>query len=405
MTRNIKGVELVSFHPRKQHNFEQAAALAELFPGKFKHVTSVYFAPWLVKLLNKVSPKYAGQIGKRSYASLPKKYVLTMPSSELKRVLIGKSDELTPFDFLDLNEYWQKKVIRHFTPPRICISYDGISNLLFREWKNKAKLVLDLAIGLPQYRVKVLHGDSFHKGMLDDVDEYQRILFTWYEEEVQLADIILCGSDFVKKTVVYFFPEFENKCKILPYGTDLEAFSYPERTFQFKENLKYVFVGRLSWRKGAHLLLDAWKTFVQDHPKAELHFYGTPDKEISMDNLPDNVTCHGWIRKSDLIAELKTMDVFVFPTTFEGSSIAVFQAMALKLPVITTINSGTVLTNSDSCEIVEAGDNAGLIYAMDKLFHDPEYRKRLAEKAYLLSKGYTWNDYKLRLAKILEEIK
>ncbi len=50
------------------------------------------------------------------------------------------------------------------------------------------------------------------------------------------------------------------------------------------------------------------------------------------------------------------MDVFVFPTTFEGSSIAVFQAMALKLPVITTLNSGTVLTHGESCEIVEVGD-------------------------------------------------
>ena len=98
------------------------------------------------------------------------------------------------------------------------------------------------------------------------------------------------------------------------------------------------------------------------------------------------------------------MDVFVFPTTFEGSSIAVFQAMALKLPVITTLNSGTVLTHGESCEIVEVGDRVGLVKAMDKLLRNPDYRKRLAENAFLLSKGYTWNDYTLRLAKILNEV-
>ena len=119
---------------------------------------------------------------------------------------------------MDLNEFWQKEVLRHFKPPKVCVSYDGISHLLFREWKGKSLLVLDLAIGLPQYRIKIMHGDRFHKGMLDDLDENRRKLFTWYNEEVELADIILCGSEFVKKTVLYFYPEFENKCKILPYG-------------------------------------------------------------------------------------------------------------------------------------------------------------------------------------------
>jgi glycosyltransferase involved in cell wall biosynthesis len=400
-----KNGELVSFHPRKQHNFEQAAVLAELFPGRFRHVTSVYFAPWLVKLLSKVSPRYAGQMGKRSYSLLPGKYVRTMSSTEIKRWrLERKQGPAHLWDYMALNEFWQKEVLRNYKAPKICISYDGISHLLFRKWKGKSVLILDLAIGLPQYRMKIHHGHQFKTGMLDEADETHTKLYAAYREEVELADVILCGSEFVKETVVYFFPEFESKCKVLPYGTDLEGFSYPERTFQFKEDLKFAFVGRLSWRKGAHLLLDAWKTFVTDHPKAELHLFGTPDREVPMDQLPQNVFWHGWIKKSDLIAELKTMDVFVFPTTFEGSSIAVFQAMALKLPVITTVNSGTVLINGESCEIVEAGDNAGLIQAMDKLYHHPEYRQKLAENAYAMSKNYSWNDYKLRIKKILEQI-
>ena len=98
------------------------------------------------------------------------------------------------------------------------------------------------------------------------------------------------------------------------------------------------------------------------------------------------------------------MDVFVFPTTFEGSSIAVFQAMALKLPVITTMNSGTVLKHGESCEIVEAGDESGLINAMDKLLYNKDYRQMLAENAYLLSNNYSWDDYKIRLSKILEQV-
>jgi glycosyltransferase involved in cell wall biosynthesis len=396
---------IVSFNPRKQHNFEQAAVLVDLYPERFRHVTSIYFAPSLVRFLSRISPRYAHQIGKRSHPRLPRKYVRTLPLAEIKRFLRERKYGPSHLpDFMNLNEYWQKQVLRRFAPPGICISYDGISHLLFRKWKNKSKLILDLSIGIPQYRVKIQYGDQFHPGLLDEVDEVRKKLFAWYKEEVELADIILCGSEFVKKTVVFFYPEFERKCKVLPYGTDLEKFSYPERRFEQKEDLKFAFVGRLSLRKGADDMLDAWKDFVVDHPRAELHFFGIPDSEIDLNRLPANTILHGWVSTPELIASLKTMDVFVFPTTFEGSSIAVFQAMALKLPVITTLNSGTVLTHGESCEITEVKDKAGLVNAMDKLFCDPEYRRKLAENAYVLSKQYTWNDYKMRLGEILDEI-
>ncbi|MDP4251705.1 MAG: glycosyltransferase family 4 protein [Bacteroidota bacterium] len=394
---------IVSFHPRRQHNFEQAACLTELYPGKFKHVTSIYFPPFLVRILSKIVPRYASQIGKRSYHKLGKKYVITLPSTEFKKFFAGRKHELHPSDFLNLNENWQKTILQRFEPPGVCISYDGISHLLFRKWKTRSKLILDLAIGLPQYRIKIMQGDQFHIGMLDDMSEYHRKLFACYKEEVELADIILCGSEFVKKTVVYFFPEFGNKCWILPYGTELNEFDYPERRFQQKEDLKFVFVGRLSWRKGTDFLLDAWKDFTVVHPRAELHLFGAADKEIILDPLPDNVFIHGRLKTPELIVFLKEMDVFVFPTTFEGSSIAVFQAMASKLPVITTLNSGTILQHGQSCEIIEAGDRAGLLNAMEKLFYDLGYRQKLAESAHALSKHYTWEDYKLRLTRILQE--
>jgi glycosyltransferase involved in cell wall biosynthesis len=399
-----KSDRIVSFHPRKQHNFEQAASLAELFPDGFKHVTSVYFGPRLVKWLKKIVPKLASQLGKRSYYKLPAKYVRTLPSTEIKLWLLQRKQGPAHLpDYMDLNEYWQKKVLGHYSAPKICISYDSISRHIFREWKNKSVLVLDLAIGLPQYRVKIQYGDLFHLGMLEEVDEVRKKLFSWYKEEVELADIILCGSEFVKKTVLFFFPTFENKCKVVPYGTDLDGFSYADRKFDLRTDLKFAFVGRLSLRKGAHLMIEAWKKFMVNHPHAELHFFGTPDKEVSVENLPERVFWHGWKKKSDLISELKVMDVFVFPTTFEGSSIAVFQAMALKLPVITTVNSGTVLEHGKSCEMVEAGDTIGLVNAMEKLVRDPDYRQRIAINAYALSKNYSWNDYKERLGKILAE--
>jgi glycosyltransferase involved in cell wall biosynthesis len=403
--KNIPGgVRISSFHPRKQHNFEQAAVLAELFPDRVKHVTGIYFPPALVKMVRKISAGLAGKIGKRSFYKLPGKYVVSLPATEIRKWrLERKKGPAQLSDFLELNEYWQESVLRHIQPPQICISFDGVSNLIFRNWKNKSKLILDLTIGIPQYRIKVDNGSLFQNNMLTEVDEVRRRLFATYKEEVELADLILCGSEFTKKTVVFFYPEFEKKCKVLPYGADLTKYDFPQRQFSKTGNLKFVFVGRLSWRKGADLLISAWREFVAAHKGCELHFFGIPDQEVKTDPLPENCYLHGWTAMDDLIAQLKAMDVFVFPTTFEGSSYAIYQAMALKLPVITTMNSGTVLAHGESCEIVEVGDQSGLIKAMDKMVNDCTYRQRLAEKAYFLSKNYTWDDYKTRLGMILEE--
>jgi glycosyltransferase involved in cell wall biosynthesis len=403
MKTNLGPGRVLSFHPRRQHNFEQAAGLAELYPKRFSHVTSVYIRPAWIRLLKSIAPRYARLLGKRSYDKLPKSYVRTLPSTEIKRLLLERKREPGPADYMDLNEYWQKNVLRRFEPPAVCISYDSISHLLFREWKNKSKLILDLTIGLPQYRIKIMHGDRFQNHMLEELDEDRKRLFAIYREEVDLADLILCGSQFTRETVLYFYPEYENKCRVVPYGADVEKFNFPERQFQEKENLKFVFVGRLSWRKGADLMLDAWKDFVKSHPQAELHFFGIPDQEINVGQLPANCFVHGWTGTAELIGYLRSMDIFVFPTTFEGSSYAIYQAMALKLPVITTLNSGTVLTHGKSCEIIKVGDRAGLLNAMDKLFRGTAYRRELAENAFGLSSHYSWNDYKQRLEKVLNE--
>jgi glycosyltransferase involved in cell wall biosynthesis len=404
MSINLQG-RIVSFHPRRSHSLEQAVVLAELFPKRFRHVTSIYFPPRLLRILRKIAPGRFSGLAKRSHGKLPWKYVILLPFTELKRVWWEKRRKVLHLDdYIRLNEYWQQKVLRRVTAPETSISFDGISNLLFRKWKNKSRLILDLSIGLPQYRLKVFHGDRFQPSMLDEVDDIQKKLFIQYQEEVELADLILCGSEFVKQTVAYFFPEQIGKCRILPYGVNVGEFNFPHRIFVQKDVFKFAFIGRVSWRKGAGLLLDAWKQFIIENPTCELHFFGGVDIEIGTDGHPRNVFMHGWLGQPDLVENLKGMDALVFPTTFEGSAIAVYQAMAMKLPVITTVNSGTVLKHGESCEIVKVGDNEALIAAMEKFVNNIDYRERIAEKAYLLSKDYTWGHYKERLTEILKEI-
>jgi glycosyltransferase involved in cell wall biosynthesis len=392
----------MSFHPRRQHNLEQAAILAEAFGKDFLHVTDVYFDPARIRSVGRVFPKIARAMSKRSYSKLPAKSVGVLePTIELKKMFLAKLGR--PLDFVAMSRYWQQQVLKHCQPPEVCISFDTYSSLIFREWKNKSKLVLDLTIGIPQYRIKILHGDAFQLHHLEERDERQKAEYRIYMEEVDLADIVLCGSEFVKKTITFFKPEYADKCKVVNYGVDTSEFSYPEREFVAKEALRFVYVGTVGWRKGADQLLEAWKRFSALHPTAELHFFGAIDSEIDQHHLPPNAFLHGSVPRGTLIGELKKMDVFILPTTFEGSSYAIYQAMAMRLPVITTENSGTVLTHGESCEMVDIAQKDGIFLAMEKLYNDIDYRKKLADRAFSMSSNYTWDDYKVRLLGLLKE--
>lgn len=392
----------MSIHPRRQHNFEQAAALAELYKEDYLHVTGIYFGPRLVRAVNRFFPRYAKLMGKRSYKTLPGKRVgVLLPYIEIKKIFLKWRGKL--LDYAAMSEAWQRQVLKKCRPPEVCISADSYSYLLFKEWKHRSRLVLDLSIGLPQYRQRVLHGDSFRPEMLEQADEAHKEMYRKYQEEVDLADIVLCGSEFVKKTITFFKPEHAGKCRVLAYGVDTEAFYYPQREIVEKEKLRFVYVGTVGFRKGAHLLLAAWQDFIALHPEAELHFFGGIDNEIQSSALPANAFLHGPVSRDILVEQLREMDIFILPSTFEGSAIAIYQAMAMQLPVITTENSGTVLRHGESCELVDLNEKGGLLKAMNKLYGDTAYRKKLAVNAFSLSRNYTWDDYKNNIARILRD--
>jgi glycosyltransferase involved in cell wall biosynthesis len=398
---NGKKYRMLSCHPRRQHNFEQAASLVQIFPGRFRHLTSMYFSQKLIARVRKFSGRLGGILSKRSYPKLPAEFVRSFPGTEIKKLTFDLLRR--KYNYFLLNEVFQKDVLKKYPAPDICISPDTASYLIFREWKGKSFLILDLTIGVPQYRLKIQYGDRFNPQMLQPEDVYYKALFEHYSDEINLADMILCGSEFVKHTVEWLDPSATSKCRVVPYGVEIEQFRYEGRSFEEKDALKFAYVGTICHRKGADLLMEAWRDFVAVHPTCELHFFGKMDGHIQFPEIPPNVHFHGWMARPLLIGKLKQMDIFVFPTTFEGSATAIYQAMALQLPVITTANSGTVLQHGRSCEMVEVGNKGSLLAAMEKISADPVYREKLAYEAYMLSHQYSWTDYRIRLEKVLEE--
>jgi hypothetical protein len=144
--------EIISFHPGRQHNFEQAFELAKL-GFKFKHVTTLFFSQNTIAVCSKVSKRFARALKKRT-SDLKSVFVDTNPFPEMKLVVYRDIlRNASPYHYRVRNKEFQQWIIRNYSPPKICIGFDTSSWLVFEQWKERTVLVLDLSIAVPQYKL------------------------------------------------------------------------------------------------------------------------------------------------------------------------------------------------------------------------------------------------------------
>jgi glycosyltransferase involved in cell wall biosynthesis len=81
---------------------------------------------------------------------------------------------------------------------------------------------------------------------------------------------------------------------------------------------------------------------------------------------------------------LSACDLFVLASDWEGSSVAVIEAMAARLPVVATAVGGVpeLVVDGVTGLLTPAGDTAALAAALAGLAADPERRHRMAEAAW-----------------------
>ena len=133
---------------------------------------------------------------------------------------------------------------------------------------------------------------------------------------------------------------------ILHNALDLNVYSFDEQTrnhirkeFSISDNVRVIgHVGRFSKQKNHTFLLDIFSEIHKKNPDTVLMLVGKGELEdkikekIKALNLEDNVIFTGV--RSDIPALLSAMDVFVFPSFYEGMPNTVIEAQATGLPCL-----------------------------------------------------------------------
>lgn len=283
--------------------------------------------------------------------------------------------------------------------------FDTASLRTFREVRRQGiRCVLEQTIGHPRIWNRILREERERLG--DEFDPYprpypERDLAT-VDAEIEAADGIVCGSEFVKKTLIEEGVH-AGKLHVISYGADTDIF-VPASSPSPAGGLRLLFVGHFGIRKGAWYLIEALNRLRHLHGLS-LTVVGTqtvPTKALA--SIADKVSLVPRVRREEMAGIYQGADVLVLPSLFEGSSIAIYEALASGLPVVTTSNAGSIVRDGLEGCIVPIRDVDSLVSSIEFLHREREARVAMARRARQRALQFPWSRYADGLVQLSEQL-
>lgn len=180
--------------------------------------------------------------------------------------------------------------------------------------------------------------DSFLRGLLH---RWNKLFITKYA-----TDFWSCSDDasswFFNKKIIQ-----DNKYVILKNAIDLEKFRFNKqirKEYREKMNLEDYFVighiGRFHFQKNHDFLIKIFYEIQKKNKKSKLLLIGIGEdfekikKQVEEMKIEKNVIFLG--SRNDVNCLLNVMDLFLFPSLFEGLPVALLEAQANGLPIVTS---------------------------------------------------------------------
>lgn len=204
--------------------------------------------------------------------------------------------------------------------------------------------------------------------------------------------IIVATPQHIESSI--FLKNFKNKCKVIPFGVDVNRFELNSTKRQKVEIIRnrygskiILFVGRLIYYKGIEYLIRAMKDV-----DAKLLVVGEGVLEDSLRKLiieldiEDKVVFIGKVEEEEVPIYFHACDIFVLPSIANSEAFGFVQleAMACRKPVINTdLPTGVpyVSLNGETGITVPPEDSVALAKAMSRLLSDADLKEKYGDSA------------------------
>ena len=208
-----------------------------------------------------------------------------------------------------------------------------------------------------------------------------------------LADTLIAVSEGVRSHLVDVQHISPNRVQVIPNGVDMERLSMqrPHPSI-LRQDLGLspndVLVGTLAilkTRKGLTYLIEAAQMVLARHPQTVFLLAGDgPDyphilQQVKNAGLENRFQLLGY--RSDALAILDVLDLYVQPSLFEGLPRSILEAMALGKPVVATDIGGSreAVEHRKTGLLVPAKDSTALGEAIGQLVSSSSLRKSMGE--------------------------
>jgi glycosyltransferase involved in cell wall biosynthesis len=260
--------------------------------------------------------------------------------------------------------------IRSATPGPLGLAALAIARIL------KLPLYGTYHTALPQY-TDLLTDDA---GVADLMWKYT----VWYYNQMDVVYVPseATGEELCRKGIQ------KDKIRFYSRGIDVNRFHPSKRNGFFKsrygltgEEIKLLYVGRVSKEKNMPLLSGIYRRLLALRPKVRLVVVGEgpylDEMKESLKDLP--VTFTGFLAGEDLAQAYASSDIFIFPSTTDTFGNVVLEAQASGLPVIVTDEGGPRenLVPGKTGFIVPSKQKEVLLDTLMSLVDDPAQREKM----------------------------
>lgn len=167
---------------------------------------------------------------------------------------------------------------------------------------------------------------------------------------------------------------------VLNNPVDVKEFDFGERT-NHKSTFTILFLGELCKRKGVYDLLDVAGELIEKAPHLRFVLAGNGDlpqvkQLIQAAGLQDYFEIPGWISPLQRKAYLQKTDLFLLPSYDEGLPVAILEAMASGVPVVSTKVGGIpeLIKKEENGLLIAPGDHLALKASILRMVKDENLR-------------------------------
>lgn len=214
---------------------------------------------------------------------------------------------------------------------------------------------------------------------------------TFYEKEqndrgrARIRQVLSMGDVFLvlSPKLIQFFKGILEPSKVILFPN---AVPVPDSIEKEYGKQRILFLGRLCKEKGLRELFSVLPQLHGQFPQMHVLLGGIWEDEELLEEaakMKEYVTDLGWLQGEAKKNYLRTSDLFVFPTYFEGQPVSVLEAMAYQCGIVATRVGGIpqMIEQEQTGLLIEPKDPEGLKSALQKLLSDPELCERLGKNA------------------------